>query len=221
MDEDVGVLEHRFHALGIGNEVWGQVTAVELHAFDYFELGFHRLRLFDGDDAVLADLLHCFRDDLADGLVVVRRDRSDLRDHLARNLLRELVDCAGIALAFGVDRTANRGDSLLDAALQRHRVGAGSNGLYAFAINGLRQNGRGGGAVAGDVGGLGGDFAHHLCAHVLEWILQLDFLGYGDAVLGDERRTELLLDNNVAALGAEGDFHGIREDVYAAQDRLP
>ena len=39
---------------------------------------------FDGDDAVLADLLHRFRDDLADRRVAVGRDRADLRDHVAR-----------------------------------------------------------------------------------------------------------------------------------------
>ena len=66
VDQDVGVLERRFHALRIGDEVGREVAAVELHAFDDFQLGLHGARLFDGDDAVLADLLHRLGDDRAD-----------------------------------------------------------------------------------------------------------------------------------------------------------
>ena len=113
-----------------------------------------------------------------------------------------------------------RGDGLLDAALHGHRVGAGGDGLYAFAIDRLGQNGGGGGAVAGDVRGLGSHFAHHLRAHVFERVFQFDFLGYGDAVLGDGRRTEFLFDDHVAALGAESDFHGVGQKVDAAENRL-
>jgi hypothetical protein len=45
--------------------------------------------------------------------------------------------------------------------------------------------------------------------------------GYRDAVLGDRRTAELLLQNNVAALGSEGYLYRIRELVDTAQDRLP
>src|SRR6266403_610264 len=63
-------------------------------------------------------------------------------------------------------------------------------------------------------------FPHHLRAHVLERVLQFDFFGYGDAVLGDGRRTELLLNHNVAAPGAECDFYRVRQEVDAAENRL-
>ena len=64
-----------------------------------------RLRLFDGDDAVLADLLHRFGDDPADGLVVVRRDRADLRDHRSGHRLGHLLELAVIAsTAFSMPR---------------------------------------------------------------------------------------------------------------------
>ena len=66
--------------------------------------------------------------------------------------------------------------------------------------DGLREHGRGGRAVAGDVRGLGCDLAHHLRAHVLEAILELDFFGDGDAVFGHDRCAEALLDHDVAAL---------------------
>ncbi len=105
----------------------------------------------------------------------------------------------------------------VDAALEVHRVHAGGDRLGAFADDRLGQNGRGRGAVAGGVVGLGGDFAHHLRAHVLELVLKLDFLGDGDAVLGDARRAERLVDDDVAALGAEGHPNGVGENVDAAQ----
>ena len=79
------------------------------------------------------------------------------------------------------------------------------------------ENGGGGGAVTGEVGGLRGDFAHHLRAHVLELVLELDLLGDGDAVLGDARRAERLVEDDVAALRAERHLHGVGENVDAAQ----
>ena len=111
-------------------------------------------------------------------------------------------------------------DGLVDAALEVDRVGPGGDVLQAFAVDGLGEHGRGGGAVAGGVGGLGGDFLHHLRAHVLVGIGQLDFLGDGDAVLGDGRRAEFLVDDDIAALGAEGDLDGAGEQLDAAQDFL-
>ena len=80
-----GLLEHDFHALGIGHEIRREVAAIELHALDDLERRLERLALFDGDDAVLADLLHRVGDDPPDRLVVVRRDRADLRDHRSRS----------------------------------------------------------------------------------------------------------------------------------------
>ncbi|MPM74920.1 hypothetical protein SDC9_121909 [bioreactor metagenome] len=79
----------------------------------------------------------------------------------------------------------------------------------------MRQHGGGGGAVTGDVGGLGSDFLDHLGAHVGELVLQFDFLGDGNAVLGDGRAAEGALEHNVAALGTEGDLDGIGQDVDA------
>jgi hypothetical protein len=72
----------------------------------------------------------------------------------------------------------------------------------------------------GDVVGLRGHFAHHLGAHVLELVVQLDFLGDRHAVLGDARRAEALVDHDVAALGAQRDLHGVGQDVHAADHAL-
>jgi hypothetical protein len=84
----------------------------------------------------------------------------------------------------------------------------------------LRQHGGGGGTVTGHIGGLGSDLFHHLGAHVLEFILHLDFLGNGDAVLGDGRGAEGFLDQYVAALGAKGHFYRISQFVDAGEDFL-
>ena len=168
-----------------------------------------RLGLFDRDDAVLADLVHRLGDDLADRLVVVRRDGADLGDHVAADRLRHLLELGG-----------DRLDGLLDAALDVHRVRAGDDVLRALAVDRLREHGRGRGAVAGGVRRLARDLAHHLRAHVLERILQVDFLGDRHAVLGDGRRAELLVEDDVAALGAERDLHRVGQLVDAAQDRL-
>ncbi len=174
------------------------------------------LRLFNGDDAVLADLLHGVGDDGADLVVGVGRDGADLGDHVAGDGLGELGESAtGDGAVFCA--LADDGlDGLVDAALEGGGVRAGGNGLDAFAVDGLGEHGGGGGAVAGDVRGLGGDFLHDLGAHVFDRILELDLLGDGDAVLGDGGRAELLFDDDVAALGAKRYLNGVGEDVDAA-----
>jgi hypothetical protein len=48
------------------------------------------------------------------------------------------------------------------------------------------------------------DLLDHLGAHVLEGIFELDLLGDGDAVLGDGRGAELLVEDHVAALRGRG-----------------
>ena len=94
----------------------------------------------------------------------------------------------------------------------------GGDRLHAFAHDRLGEHGGGGGAVTGVVVGLRGHFAQHLRAHVLELVLELDLLGDGDAVLGDARGAEALVDHDVAALGAEGDLDRVGEGVDAGED---
>src|SRR6267143_953244 len=205
VDEDQGVFEDNFLAIHVGDEVGGEVAAVELHAFDDFERGVHGLGLFHGDDAVLADLLHRFSDDAADLPVVVGGNGANLGDHVALDVSVELLDFLDGDF-----------DGLVDAALKGSGAGAGGNRLHAFAEDGLGQNGGGGGAVTRDVAGLAGDFANHLRAHVLEGIAGFDFLGNGHAVFGDDGRAELLFDHRISALGAEGDLYCVREGIHAA-----
>ena len=112
-------------------------------------------------------------------------------------------------------------DRRVDAPLEADRVGAGGDGPQALVDQRLGEHGRGGGAVTGDVVGLGGDLLGELGAEVLVRIVELDLTGDGDTVVGDGRRAPLLVEHDVAALRAEGDLHGVGEDVDAALERAP
>jgi hypothetical protein len=105
------------------------------------------------------------------------------------------------------------GHGLVDATLEVHRVHARGDVLHAFAHDALREHGGGGGAVTGVVAGLGSNFLDHLGAHVHELVLELDLLGDRDTVLGDGGRAEGALEDNIAALGAEGDLDRIGQDI--------
>jgi hypothetical protein len=85
----------------------------------------------------------------------------------------------------------------------------------------LRQYCCSGGAIAGLVGGVGSDFLHHLRAHVLELIFQFDFLRDRNAVLGDGGGAEALVEYGVAALGAQCNFHGIRQNIHTLEHACP
>ena len=82
-DQDDDVLENGLHPVGVGHEVGRDVAPVELHALGVFLLEAEALALLDGDDAVLADLVHHLGDDLAD-LGIRGGDGGDGRDLLAR-----------------------------------------------------------------------------------------------------------------------------------------
>src|SRR5439155_12824069 len=147
--ENIAILEPHLHRLGIGDEVGRQITLVELHSFHHVERGVDGLRFLNRDGAVFADLVHRVGDDLANGGVPVGGNGGDLFDF--RFVLHLLGDV--------VDLLDGRGDRLIDAALDADRVGAGSDVLQPFAEDRLGQDCGGGGAVAGVVTGLAGDFA--------------------------------------------------------------
>ena len=211
VNEDVRIIEDRFHRFRVGHEVRREIALVELHAFDDVEAGFDRLGFFDRDGAVLADLVHRVGDDLTDRLVPVSGNSRDLRDLVAvTDLLRDLAELSD-----------NRFDSLVDAALERSRVRAGRHVAETFLVDGLSEHGRGRGAVTSDVGSLGSDFADELGAHVFIRIFELDLLGHGHTVLGDRRAAEFLVEDDVAAARSERRFHGAREFLDAAEKRMP
>ena len=108
----------------------------------------------------------------------------------------------------------------VDALLEEHGVGAGGDVAHALVDDRLGQDGGGGGAVTGDVVGLGRGFLEELRAHVREVVLELDLLGDGDAVVGDGRGAELLVEGDVAALGTERGLDRVGQDVDALLERL-
>ncbi len=208
MNEDIGIVKGDFHPLGISDHVGADVALVELKSFHHFEGGSHGLAVLDGNDAVLADLVHGFGDELAYALVI-GGDGSHLGNLVpvlhGDGLLLELVD--------------HEVDGPFDAGTHKHSVGAGSHVLHSLCDDGPGENSCGGGAVSGDVVGLGSDFLHQLGAGVLVHILKLDLLGDGDSVVGDGGRTELLLQNHVPALGPEGDTNGVGNFIDTAEHR--
>src|SRR6202166_3443840 len=209
--QDQRLLELGALTLLIVDEVRRQVAAIELHAFDHFELILETRTFLNRDHAFLADLRHRIGNRLANALVGVRGDRADLR-----NRLRVLAGLGELLELFG-----RRSDGLVDAALEVHRVDARGYCLEAFADDRLRQHGRGGGAIAGFVGGVGSDFLHHLRAHVLKLVFELDFFGYRYAVLGDGGSAEALVEHCVAAFGTQRYLDGIRQNIHALEHALP
>ena len=127
-----------------------------------------------------------------------------------------------VTLRLFFSRSATNGfDGDVDAALDVHRIGAGGDGLGALLDDRVGENGRRRGAVAGGVALLGGHLAHHLRAHVLELVLELDFLGDSDAVLGDARRAVALFEHDVAALRAQRHLDRVGENIDAAEHFIP
>ena len=127
---------------------------------------------------------------------------------------------AGLDLAGGLaQRVADGLGGGVHAALEAHRVDAGGHGAQALVDHRLGQHGGGGGAVTGDVVGLGGDLLGQLGTEVLERVVELDLAGDGDTVVGDGGRAPLLVEDDVAALGAERHLDGVGERVDAALQR--
>ena len=205
VEQDVGVVEDRLHALGVGDEVGGDVALVEAHALDQLQLHAEGLRLLDGDDAVLAHLVDGVGDGVADLLVGGGDGR-----HLGDLLLG--LDLDGDVL----DALDGPGHGGLDALLERHGVGAGGHVAQALADHGPGEDGGGGGAVTGDVVGLLGHFLDQLGADALVGVLELDLLGDGHAVVGDRGCAPLLVEDDVAALGAERYPYCVGQLVHAA-----
>jgi hypothetical protein len=107
------------------------------------------------------------------------------------------------------------------AAAQLHRVGAGGDVAHALVHEGLGEHRGGGRAVTGDVVGLGGHVLGQLGAEVLVRVVELDLAGDGDAVVGDRRGAELLVDDDVAAARAEGHLDRVGQLVDAALEGTP
>ena len=81
----------------------------------------------------------------------------------------------------------------------------------------VREHGRRSRAVTCLVRGPRRHLAHHLCAHVLELVFELDLLSDGHAVLGDTRCAKRLVEYDVAAPGAKRHADRVGERINAVQ----
>jgi len=146
-----------------------------------------------------------------------RGERGDRGDRGDRSDLLAGVDLAGLCL----DLRNHRCDRLVEAALDDHGVRTGGEVLEALGHNRLREDGGGGGAVTGDVVGLGRGFLEKLRAHVLERVGKLDLFGDGHAVMADGWCAVLLVDRNVAALWPKGRLDRFGQDVDTVLELAP
>ena len=201
-DEDEGVFEIGRHLLAVGHHVGADVALVVFEALREDELVFARLALVDGDDAVLADLVHRVGDEMADFLAPGRdgRDRFDVG--IRRDVLADLEE-------LGRHRFA----SLFHAGPNKDGVGAFLDGVNAAMDHALGQDRRGRRPVAGLLVGLVGDFVDELGAHVLDRVLQLDFPGDGNAVLANRGRAVAFVQGDVASLRPKGNLDRVGELV--------
>ena len=108
---------------------------------------------------------------------------------------------------------------LFHSLSENDRICARCQVLHAFVDHRLSEDGSCGSAVARHIIGLCRDFLDQLCAHVLEIVLEFDFLCDRDTVVSDRGCAVGLIQNNVSALGAECDLYCICEFVDSGSHR--
>ncbi|KAK1245315.1 hypothetical protein MKX08_004944 [Trichoderma sp. CBMAI-0020] len=234
-EEDQRVLKLDLGGLGIGDEVGGDVTAVESHTLGNLELVLQGLALLDGNDTLLADLLHGVGNQLADVVVAVGTDGGDLGNLLAGG------NVAGVLL----QKVDDRVNGSLDASAQVHGVAAGGDVLDGLGEDGTSQDGGTGGSVTSSLVGLGSNILDQLGTEVLKLVLESDGPGDSNTVyskqhvsnkifdiyskssleilsiptLGDLGRAEAGLNQDISALGSQSSGNGLGQSVGTGQER--
>lgn len=231
-EEDQRVLKLNLARLGVGDEVRGDVTAVESHTLGNLELVLQGLALLDGDDTLLANLLHGIGNQLANVVVTVGTDSGDLGNLLAGG------DVAGVLLQEVDDGV----DSSLDTAAQVHGIAASSNVLDGLGEDGTGQDGGTGGAVTGSLVGLGSNILDQLGTEVLKLVLEADGPGDSNTIcrdrllakevpkkqinaaeilnhtLGNLGGAEAGLDQDISTLGTKSGSNSLGESIGTSQE---
>ena len=174
MDQNLRILKNALGLLWIRHEVRRQVALVKAHALDIFKSGVGGLAFLNFDNAIGADSINGFGDQLAKVRVMVgAHGRNFLKIGATLALLRHFNQ-----------RIASGGGRKINSALQSDGIHRARDKFQTTIKDGGRKNRGGGGAITSDVGGFLCHLMHKLGAHVLERTWQLNFLGNADAVLG-------------------------------------
>ena len=137
------MVQRHLHLFPLVDKIGRQVTPVELHALDHFQLILERLTLLHRDDAIATDFLHGLGQDVADIGAPVCGDGGHLADRLV------------VLAGFGqlVQLSGCRGDGGVNAPLEIHGIVARGNRLVALADHRLGEHRGGGSAITRHVGG--------------------------------------------------------------------
>ena len=202
-DQDVRIIQDRFHFLHICGHISGNITSVELHTFYQVKLGLHGLALLDGDHAVAGNFLHsiCYH---ISNFVITCRDC-----------------CYSCHLRFAVYFAAHFSDSFyctlgcfLHTFTKNDGVRTCLQVFHTLTDHCLCKNGCSCGTVTGYIVGLGSYFFYQLSSHVLESILKLYLFCNGNTIVGDERSAVLFVKNYVSSFGSKRYLYGICQFIH-------
>ena len=77
--ENQWVIEYCFHLLWVSNEVWREITIAKLHTFNDIKRGIGGSRFLNGDDTILANLIHGVSDHLTNFRITIGGNGTNLR----------------------------------------------------------------------------------------------------------------------------------------------
>ena len=169
-----------------------------MHAFGEFKFEAGSARLFDGNDAVLADPVECVCDQGTDVRVLARDSRN----------LSDLFFAAHLASHF-VESSRDRLDCSVHAALEFDRTCTSDDLTKSFTHHCLSEHRGGGGAITCDVVCLGGNLFNELRAEVLVGIFKFDLTRDRHTIVSDGGCAPLLVDDDIASLWTERHLHGV------------
>ncbi len=210
MQQDQTIFHVSNHFVRVSDEVWRQVTAVELHAFNNVCFSFQTFVFFNSDNTFVANTLHSVCDLVADRGFAVCGNCANLCNFCC------VFNFAGHAF----DVFNNVSNRKIDTALQIHRVHASGNRFQTFANDRLSQNSRSSSTVACCIVSARCNFFNHLRAHVLELVFQFDLFSHCNTVFGDAWCAERFVDNHVTTFRAEGHFYSVCQNINTGQHTI-
>ena len=208
-DQDIRILKICFHLLHVGAHISGDVSTVELHTFYKVQLVNHCLGLFNRDNAVLGNLLHCICDHNADS-VIACRDSCYTLDLLL----------AAYRFAHGNEGLNGCFRSFLHTLAKDDRVCTCCQVAHTFLYHCLCKNCSCCCAVAGYIICLGSNFLDELSAHILETVFKVNFLCDGNAVICNCRAAVCLLKDYISSFRSKCNAYYICQFIDACLKRF-